>query len=228
MNEPTNLPIKPNFKTEVFPVLIIIASVLFGFYFFSHFPDQVITHWNFKGTPDGHSGRFFGAFALPIVLLFIYALFLIIPAIDPHKDRYESFQKPYRVIRNAVMFVLLGVFIASGEFNLGHKIAINYAIPLLVGVLMLFIGSQLGQIKKNWFVGIKTPWTLSSETVWDKTHKLGAKAFIIFGVILIVCPFLNFTLALIALIAGALLVIVGLPVYSYILYKEEQKQLIKL
>jgi uncharacterized membrane protein len=174
-------------------------------------------------VPDRYSGKFTGAFAIPMMLAGMYLLFLILPIFDPKRDRYQSFEKVYHFFKAAIILLLLGVYIASGLYNLGYNVKISLVIPLLIGILMILIGNYMGKIKNNWFVGIKTPWTLSSENIWNKTHRMGGYMFILFGLIIIVSPFLPAKWGIVAFITGVILVVFGTMVYSYLIYRKEQK-----
>ena len=120
-----------------------------------------------------------------------------------------------------LVLVMTLVFLASGLFNLGYNVQIQYVIPTLIGILMIILGNYMGKLKPNWFVGIKTPWTLSSENIWNKTHRMGGYAFILFGILIILTPFLPKTLGFLAFGLGILLVTVGTFGYSYWLYRKE-------
>src|SRR3989344_2442875 len=216
-------PIKLSFKTEIFPLIVLAASVVFSIYFYLHFPAQVATHWNIAGQPDNYSGKAFGAFFLPALLSAIYLLFMFIPYLDPKKERYADFAPAFLKLRNAIIFCLFLVFLASGFNNMGYNVPIDKTVPLAIGLLMIFLGNLMGKIKNNWFVGIRTPWTLSSENVWNKTHRVGGYAFIIFGLVIITVPYLGKTLGLIAFIGGAAIAVLGTIIYSYIAHKQEQK-----
>ncbi|MEK7072147.1 MAG: DUF1648 domain-containing protein, partial [Patescibacteria group bacterium] len=86
-------PIKATIKTEIFPILLIIISILTSFYFYANFPEQVATHWNFEGQVDGYSSKAVGMFLIPLIMLGLYVMFLALPHIDPKKDRYGEFSK---------------------------------------------------------------------------------------------------------------------------------------
>jgi len=217
-------PIKLSLKTEVVPVLLILASFALGFYFYAHFPDRVATHWGFNGQPNGYSGKFAGAFLLPFILLGIYALFLALPFIDPKAERYRDFAKTYHFFKTAIVLVMFAVFVVAGVNNLGHPAGINRWIPVMLGLLMIAIGNYTGKIKQNWLMGIRNPWTLSSENVWNKTHRVGGWMFMAFGLLIILSPFLPKTLGIAAYILGIVLVIFGTTAYSYLLYRKEKNQ----
>ncbi len=218
-----NNPIKPSLKTEIFSWAIIIIAVSSSFYFYAHFPEQVPVHWNMAGEVDNYGSRAMGAFLFPAIIFFMYLMFLLIPLLDPKKQRYEQFRKVYHIFKNFLLLFMLFIYFAVGLSGMGFNISISTWVPFFVGVLFIIIGNYMGKIKPNWFMGIRTPWTLSSEEVWNKTHRLGGKAFIVAGILMALMnlfpvsakPFV-FT---IILIIAALLPIV----YSYFLFAKEQK-----
>ena len=215
-------PIKLNIKTEAVPVILVIASWIFAVYFYANFPAQVVTHWDFQGQPNGYMGKIGGAFAIPGLLTGIYLLFLGLPLLDPKGERYAEFGGIYHFFKAAIIFVLFGVYLASGYYNLGYPVNINLVVPVLVGLLMITLGNYLGKIKRNWFMGVRTPWTMSSEDVWNKTNRFGGFTMVLFGVIIIVSPLLPKMLALIIFVAGALAATLGSMIYSFYLYKKEK------
>lgn len=214
---------KYSLKTELSSLLIVIASWLLGWYFYNHFPAQVVTHWNFYGNPDSWGKGTTNALVIPSIITGMYLLFLALPFLDPKKERYQEFAKVYTIFKNLLMLVMLIVFLASGLYNLGFNIQIQYVVPSTIGLLMIVIGNYMGKIKPNWFMGIRTPWTLSSETVWQKTHRMGGYAFILFGFLIIISPLLPAALGLMAFILGILIVVIGTFGYSYWVYREEKK-----
>lgn len=205
-------------------MLLIVAAWVLAFYFYAHFPEQVVSHWNYYGQPDDYSGRATGAFAIPALLAGMYLLFLALPWLDPRSERYAEFGKIYNFIKSAIMLVLFGVYVAAGLYNLGYPVKIGSIVPWLVGGLLIVIGNYMGKIKRNWFMGVRTPWTLSSENVWNKTNRFGGFMMMLFGLSLVINPFLPKMAALVLLILGGLLVTVGTIVYSFVLYKQERKQ----
>lgn len=219
---PMPYPIKLSLKTEIVPVFFVLASVVLSFYFYARFPEVVTTHWNFAGQPDGYGSRALGAFAIPALLVVMYALFLILPALDPKSERYAAFQNAYHLIKDSIIAVLFAVYAIAGYYNIGYPVKIGVLTPLLVGVLLIIIGNVMGKVKNNWFVGVRTPWTLSSENVWNKTNRLGGRLMVLFGLLMILSPFLPKTLALALFILGIIALVLGTLVYSYVLYRKEQ------
>lgn len=216
-------PVKLTIKSEIFSLVILAISLVASFYFYAHFPDRVITHWDFAGRPNGWSGRAFAAFFFPALLAAIYVLFLVIPYLDPKKERYAEFAKVYSIFRNFIVFFLAIIYFIASLANIGLSIDIGVWVSAAVGLLFIIIGNYLGKIKSNWFVGIRTPWTLSSETVWNKTHRFGGKVFMIGGLIMIVTAFVPLSWRLPLFIADIIVILLGTVGYSYIAYLQEKK-----
>lgn len=216
-------PLKITWKTELVALLCVIGSWPLAAYFYARFPERVASHWNFSGQVDGWSGRGLAAFLLPVLLAVMYALFLGLPVFDPHRERYGEFAAVYHIFKSAFLGVLFAIYAATGLYNLGYPVDIGLLVPFLIGALFVLIGAGLGRVKPNWFVGIRTPWTLSSETVWNRTHKLGGKLFALFGVALMAAPLLPPVVAGAVLVGGVVLLVVGTMGYSYAIYERERR-----
>jgi len=216
-------PIKPTIKTEALPIIMVILSIISSFYFYANFPEQIATHWNFEGQVDGYSSKAIGAFLFPLIIFGIYLMFLVLPYIDPRKERYNQFIKTYYIFKNVIIGFMFIIYITTGLANLGYPIDIGIVVPILVGILFIVIGNYMGKIKYNWFMGIKTPWTLSSENVWNKTHRVGGWLFIALGIIMLVMPILPKTIIAPIFFTGIIITVVGSFLYSYFLYRIEKK-----
>lgn len=217
-------PIKLTFKSEAFCWLMIIIAIALSFYFYAHWPNMVVSHWNFQGQPDGYSSKTFNAVFFPLLLLGMYLMFILLPLLDPKKERYGEFEKVYHIFKTLILSCLFIIYLAAGFYNLGYAINIGIIIPLIIGLLMIIMGNYMGKLKKNWFMGIRTPWTLSSDNVWNKTHRVGGWMFIVFGLCIITSPMLSPDWGLAIFIGGAILAVVGTFAYSYIAYLQENKK----
>jgi len=213
-------PISYSIKSEGLPILLLVASFILGGYFYSLFPQQVATHWNFQGEPNGFSGKFFGAWFLPILTVSLYGLFLVLPKIDPKKERYAEFAAAYHIFKGLIVLIIFLIFITTGFYNLGYNLPIGKLVPAAVGLLMVVLGILMPKIKPNWFMGIRTPWTLSNKDVWNKTHRLGGHLFMLFGLGLILTPFLPPSISPIILFGGAGAIVIGTFLYSCLLYRQ--------
>ena len=215
-------PIKPTIKTEILPILLIVLAIISSFYFYVHFPERIPIHWNFAGEVDNYGSRTVGAFLFPIIILGMYIMFLFLPLIDPKKERYQQFKKVYHIFKNFMVFFMVAIYFITGFNALGYNISVSLWVPMLVGILFIIIGNYMGKIKPNWFMGIRTPWTLSSEEVWNKTHRFGGKMFILSGVLMVLIPFIpvNFKIWVFGIVLT--LILSGTIGYSYIAYTKKK------
>lgn len=215
--------IKINFKSEAFSFILLLVTFIASFYFYLKFPEQVPTHWGIDGQVDGWSNKFVGAFLFPGIILISYLLFLFLPMFDPRSERYEQFQKTYAIFKNIIIgFMVLIYFIASFS-ALGYDIPVGKIMTILVGLLFVVLGNYMGKLKSNWFVGIKTPWTLSSEDVWNRTHSFGGKIFVICGLIIMFMNWYPVCFRLYIFFAVIIALVFGNFAYSYYLFKKEKK-----
>ena len=215
-------PVKPTLKTEILPLLILVAAIISSFYFYSHSPEIVPTHWNFAGEVDNWGSRSV-AFVIPAVMVGIYILFLVFPFLDPKKEKYEQFSKVYHIFKGVMILFMAMLYFATSLNILGYNLPIGIIVPVGVGVLFIIMGNYMGKIKSNWFFGIKTPWTLSSEEVWNKTHRFGGKMFMLGGVLIAIDAFLPINYHLAVFMAAIILVLLGTVGYSYLVYLKEKK-----
>ena len=166
---------------------------------------------------------FGGAFFLPFLLLGMYILFLVIPYLDPKKERYQEFRGTYHLFKSLIIAILFVIYLAAGYAGMGYKVDIGLIVSLMIGLLFIIFGSQMSKIKSNWFIGIRTPWTLSNEVVWKKTHELGGITFSIAGVILMLAGYLKSELSLIILLTAVAIAGIVPVVYSYVEFKKVNK-----
>lgn len=210
-------------KYDIFSIFLILITAASSIYFYLHFPEQVPSHWNFKGEVDGYSSKGLGAFLVPGVLVCLYIMFLVLPKIDPKRDRYKQFIKPYKILQNLIILFLAIMYFATSFYAIGYNVNINILIPALIGLLFIVIGNYMSKLKSNWFVGIRTPWTLSSEEVWNKTHRMGGKVFIVGGILLIATAYVPAPINIYLFIANIVFMVFSPVIYSYIALKKERK-----
>lgn len=211
-----------NKASIVVSAILIAVMLIAGLVLYSRLPDPMPSHWNAAGEVDGYMSRFWGVFLLPLITIVLVPLFLVIPQIDPLKANIAKFRGVFNWFIVAFVVYMLFVYGLTIAASLGYQFNMTYALLPIVGFLFIGIGYMIGRAKRNFFIGIRTPWTLSSETVWDETHKLGAKMFMIAGVVTIISAFLGE--AGIWLLMAALLAAAFVPIiYSYILWQRENK-----
>jgi uncharacterized membrane protein len=217
-------PINPTFKSEFLPIAMLVLALISSFYFRANFPSEVPTHWNAAGMPDNWSSSGFAAFFFPVLMLGIYLLMLFLPYLDPQRDRYHEFRLAYHWIKFYLVFFMLVLYFLTAFSGLGFPVSIALWVPVLVGGLFILVGWHLPSLKYNWFVGIRTPWTLSSEQVWDKTHQVAGKLFIICGAVLILEPALPVSWRMPVLFLMIAALIFGTMGYSYVVYRKENSK----
>jgi uncharacterized membrane protein len=197
--------------------LVALAFVAAGA-IYRHLPATVPVHWNARGQADGFAPRTWGAFVMPIVMAGTYLLLTAVPHISPRGFGVERFARVYRIFQTAILAFLLLTSVLVSWAGTGAQVPIGRAVYLGIGLLFVVLGNFLGKVTKNFFVGIRTPWTLASDEVWLRTHRLGAKLFVLAGLGLIVCGLLGVRGAWAPLAAAGLAG--GVPaVYSYLLYR---------
>lgn len=174
-------------KRPWFGLLILVITVIGTFISYPYLPQQVAVHWNYKGAPDSFEQKSYGAFILPGIMILLYVLTMILPKIDPKKNNYQRFQNTYYRIMNGILLFLFLMQVVQIASSLG-KVNPIYVVPELVGLLFILIGNFSPKFKHNYFIGVRTPWTLASEDVWKKTHRFAGKVFVISGIFLLLVP----------------------------------------
>lgn len=162
------------------PLWLVLAGMLAAaFILYPLLPERVPVHWNWKGEVDGYGTRLQGAFTAPLLALGIYLLMLVTPLIDPRRKNYARFAGAYRLLRWGFVLFMAGIYSVWMAAALGYPVDIGLAVKMGISLLFLAIGNVMGQVRHNYFVGIKTPWTLASEEVWQRTHRLAAKVWVL-------------------------------------------------
>ena len=200
-------------------LVIILASFIIGIWLYPDMPEQMPSHWNAAGQVDGYMPRFWGLFLMPLISVGLLLLFMAIPRIDPLKRNIEKFRKYFDSFVVLIIAFLFYVYLLILAWALGYRFNMMYMMLPALGFLFYYMGILMEHVKRNWFIGIRTPWTLSSDRVWDKTHKLGAKLFKASGVIAVIGILFGehaIWFVLVPVIVSAIYLIV----YSYFEYRK--------
>lgn len=207
-------------KSEFLALGIILLSFLIGLYFYPKLPDQVASHWNERGEVNGYMSKFWGLFLMPIVTAAMFILFIIIPKIDPLKANIAKFRNYYNGLIVLIVVFLFYIYILTIVWNLGWIFGMTQFLAPALGILFFYIGILLKNAKRNWFIGIRTPWTLSNEKVWERTHKLGGKLFKAAGILALFGIFFH-DYAILFIIVPVIVFSIYAVVYSYVEYQKE-------
>ncbi len=208
--------------TNILILLLILTGFLVSLFLYSQLPEQMASHWNMRGEVDGYLPKIYGAFLLPIISIILFLVFLLIPKLDPLKTNLQLFRTEYNLLVAMVIILLLYIHVLSLWSNLASGVDVVGMILPAVAVLFFALARVLGKSKRNWFVGIRTPWTLSSDIVWDKTHQLAKWLFVFAGFVILAGWF--FRDYAFELLIFSILIAVLLPVlYSYWLFQKQSK-----
>jgi len=204
-------------------ILIGIAiTVLLTIAVYPSLPPVFTSHWNASGMADGSMAKFSGLILIPLIMIACVVLFALLPRIDPLQKNYEKFRNYYEGFILVFVLYLLAIQILMILWNLGYQLSTNVTFPILFGILFVYLGFLIEHAEQNWFVGIRTPWTLSSVVVWKKTHERGGKLFKCAGIASFIGALAG-SYALWFIIIPALIVAVYTVAYSYVAYQNELK-----
>ena len=199
--------------------LMIAATFLFGILFYPRLPAKMPIHWDSAGHVNGYGSRSFGVLAMPCTATGIYLLFYVFPLIDPRAGNYGKFKSSYQTIKCLTVTIFLVTQIGMILAGLGVRINVSMITGAAVSVLFILLGNVMGRFRHNYFVGIRTPWTLASEEVWRKTHRFAGPVWVLGGLF-------NLALTLFAgrfMAAGTLFVVAIMAllpcVYSYLVFR---------
>ncbi|AXM87746.1 hypothetical protein CI793_08675 [Anoxybacillus ayderensis] len=176
-------------KKHLFIIILIACSYVLSLLAIPFLPDEVAIHWNVAGEADGFTNKWWGALLFPIFLTGIVSLILFLPKVDPRKENYEKFEKVYRIFLHVFVLFLFSIHVVTLAYNIGIPVQVDVVVPIGVGVLFIALGNYMPKIKPNYFFGIRTPWTLENEEVWQKTHRVGGKVFVMMGVFIMLTVF---------------------------------------
>lgn len=209
-------------KSEILILFLVAASFVVGIYIYPQMPERMASHWGMEGQVDGYLSKFWGVFLLPIIFLVMAILFIIIPRIDPLKNNIQQFRKYFDGFIVLIFLFFLYIYGLTLYWNLGNMFNMIAFMISAIAVLFYYCGILINNSKRNWSIGIKTPWTMSNDIVWDKTHKIGSKLFKISAIICLlglIWPFSAMWFVLVPILASTLFVFV----YSYLEFKKLSK-----
>lgn len=203
--------------------LVVLLCFIAAIILYPQLPEQVPSHWNAAGEIDGYMGRLGGAFFMPTIMLGLFIVLSILPKIDPKKANYRLMGKAYAVVVFAIILFMGAIYVGTIAAVYGHKMAVPRIAMTGIGLLLIILGYYMGKIKYNYTFGIRTPWTLASEEVWYKTHRVMAPLWVVGGVILLPVSFLPSRWTIPLILSVSLVLSIGSMVYSFIAYRKVLK-----
>jgi uncharacterized membrane protein len=212
---------KRTWRGELVQLLPIAAMFVVAALCWSHASDRIPVHWNWRGEVDRYGGKFEGLLLLPLISLGLYLLLLVLPLFDPGKANYRTFAGAYNLIRLTITLFLSAIYAVGVLVSLGYHVDMNTVIGLAMGLLFIVLGNVMGKIRPNWFVGVRTPWTLSSKLSWTKTHRLAGWLFIVMGLLAVAWAISQSVWMLGLMIAVDFACGITMVVYSYLVYRKD-------
>jgi len=209
-------------KSEITIIGIILLSFVIGIYYYPQMPEKIASHWNAQGQVNGYMNRFWGLFLMPIISVGLFLIFILIPGIDPLKSNIRQFRKYYDGFVVLMMVFLFYLHLLTILWNTGYKFNMIALLSPAFAILFYYAGILIENSRRNWFIGIRTPWTLSSDKVWENTHKIGGKLFKISGIVALAGAFFQ-NYAIFFIIFPIIIVSIYTVVYSYFEYQKEIK-----
>jgi immunity protein, SdpI family len=202
-------------------VLIIVAQILVSIATYPFMPDSVPSHWNAAGQVNGYMPKLVNALLFPLMSTGIYVLVRVLMTVGPRL----GYQNQRRTSIGVVNLILVGVLLfmlilhlTTTSIALGVPIDLPLVICLSISLLFIFLGNYMGKLRRNFWAGIRTPWTLASDVVWERTHRLGGWLFVLGGLLGVIMSFVPM-LRLWGLMAVLLVIVVVLVVYSFVTYQ---------
>ena len=207
--------IKKNLKLLILTSVVILLPVLAGVCLWNRLPEQVPNHWNMSGEVDGWSSRGFAVFGMPLIMLAVQWITVLATMADPKKQNHS--EKVLQLIFWIIPVLNLLISVATYTSAMGGSVRMEVLSTVFIGALFVVLGNYLPKCKQNYTIGIKIPWTLSSEENWNRTHRLAGWIWVAGGVGMMIAGFLGFFWLMI----GVMLIMTLVPcIYSYILYSK--------
>ncbi|MDB4874170.1 MAG: hypothetical protein JWM41_616 [Gemmatimonadetes bacterium] len=204
-----------------YPMALFVVAAAASIYAYPRLPDRVPTHWGVHGQIDGYGSKWMTLILMPLMVLGLWGLFRVLPTIDPRRENYARFADAYDLIVNSVLSLLVAMHLLIIAATLGVPINVSRVAVIAVGLLLIVIGNVLPRARPTWFVGIRTPWTLSNDRVWERTHRVGGYLMVIAGVLAVCFAFAPPEVAGPAVGVLGAAAALGSVVYSYVAWKQE-------
>jgi uncharacterized membrane protein len=183
---------------------------------------HVAVHWGLGGQANGYTGRLGALLRLPLVMLGLGALLAVLPLIDPRRPNLLRSSRAYNAIWIGLAALLTGLHAVIVLEAAGHRLPVTSLLTGATGVLFMVIGNYLPKLRSNWFAGLRTPWTLSSERSWLRSHRLAGRLFVALGLlVLLLAPFASSQVQVVTLAAGLGVVTAVTVTYSWWVWRTD-------
>ena len=198
---------------------MVLAFYVLAGIFYPQMPETMASHWNASGEADGYTGRFWGMFLFPLMMTGLTLLLAAVPSIDPLKANIRKFIGVYAWFVILFLLFFLYLYVLTILWNLDYRFNMTQLMMPAAGLLFVFMGIMIMRAKRNYMVGIRTPWTLANDEVWNRTHHLGGRLFIAAGVLTLLSAFWP-ALTIWVLMGSILTATIISVIYSYWVFQQ--------
>jgi uncharacterized membrane protein len=164
---------------------VVVLAWLAALAALPYLPETIPAHWNIYGQADGFTGRLTGAFALPAIMTLTLLLLIVLPRFDRVRGKFDDSRDIYAIVTFATVSLLLGIEITTLLSSSGMDLPMATIFPLLLGFFFIVVGGVMPWLRRNTTAGIRLPWTIRSERVWNETHRHGGPVFVLDGVLIV-------------------------------------------
>lgn len=200
--------------------LAVVASLVFGLVVYDRLPDSMAIHWGINLEPDGYASRLVGVIVLPLIGMLVAALPIFVPLLDPRRDAHEVHARTLLLLANGAGLLLASIQVMILGVALGWNIDVSRVLPIGVGLTLLVVGNLSPRLRRNWFLGIRTPWTLSDDEVWRRTQRVGGTVMTVAGLVIVIAGLtVGRGSRSVVLLAGFLVAVIVPVVYSFVAWK---------
>ena len=208
-----------------YPIGLAVVAAAGSLVVYDRLPEQITVHWDLAGNPNGSMSRPIGAFITPVILLVAWAAMRAAPAIDPRRENYERFGAAYDIVVAALLLPVFAMHFFLLAVALGYPVPIARLAPALMGPVLVVVGNVMPRARSNFMFGIRTPWTLSNDRVWARTHRLAGYTMTAAGLVLTLSAAFASIKSLQAVIISAVVAALVAPAaYSYFTFRREMKE----
>ena len=208
-----------------YPLLLALLGAGLSAAVYPRLPESMVVHWDLQGNPNGWMPRPVGALILPVMLVVLWQLFRLAPRLDPRQANYARFGEAYETVVAATLLLVLATHCIMLGMALGYHLPVRRLVCALVGALYLVIGNVMPRTRSNWTFGVRTPWTLTSDRVWTRTHRLTGYSMMLAGIIMLAGAFvLPADIGVIVTVGACVAAALGPAAYSYVVWRREQRR----
>ncbi|MFN8441811.1 MAG: SdpI family protein [Caldilineaceae bacterium] len=219
---------QPTFRNRMLRISVLVVLIMFAFSAWAWFQlpadASVPVHWGINGQANGYGGKAEGLLLMPTITLALSVLFYFLPRLDPKGENILRSGSAYRALWIVLLIFFLGMHTVTTLIALGVNLQINQFILPAISVLMIVMGNYMGKVRQNYMMGIRTPWTLANEEVWNKTHRLGGRLFVISGILSLLASLFGPLIGLIVFGASMSISVGWTVIYSYVTFTQINKE----